>query len=508
MPDFLKKDNCIIVYLILLFIVILPFFYLKQGLLLIDTGREFYIPEQMLNGNVLFKDIYNIYGALSYQINAVLMFLFGHKINILYNVGCINSLLIIITLYLLAREFLNKSLSFLFSVIIMFALVFQTFLYNSILTYCFAIVYALSAFLLSVLFLIKYIKNGNTKLAYLSCFFAGVSIANKYEFSLFPLLLIYVFGFLKPIGIKNILKAVLFFASVPIISYGILLFQGLNYADIKYNTVLMHNLINAPLIKIFFNKTGIFFSFSYLSGLIKNNGIMAIFGIIPVLNMILFTLKIKEIYKDKSLFAFIICTVLASAKSFFYLNINHMGIFIFPVCLLTTIILLTKYNLKFIYIILTVCILIFSAEDFSSLKYKNYKLETPKGTIYTYEKEGKIIENAYKIIINNVKNKEDKCVIMPEGSFINYISDIKADNFYYNLSPLFYNDVFGEERIINDFNKNLPEYIIILPIDNIEYGSRFFGKDYAQNFYEMIINNNYNIVEEKNGIQFYKRKNI
>ena len=92
MPDFFKSDKGIIFYLVLLFIILLPFFYFKQGLLLIDTGREFYIPQQMLDGNVLYKDIYNIYGALSYQFNAVLMAIFGQKLNVLYNAGIINSL--------------------------------------------------------------------------------------------------------------------------------------------------------------------------------------------------------------------------------------------------------------------------------------------------------------------------------------------------------------------------------------------------------------------------------
>ena len=44
---------------------------------------------------------------------------------------------------------------------------------------------------------------------------------------------------------------------------------------------------------------------------------------------------------------------------------------------------------------------------------------------------------------------KDSVVIMPEGSFINYITDRKGDNYYYNLSPLFYNDVFGEEKFFD-----------------------------------------------------------
>ena len=60
MQNFFKKDIGIIIVLILLFFLILPFFYLKQGLLLIDTGREFFIPQQMLEGKVLYKDILNL----------------------------------------------------------------------------------------------------------------------------------------------------------------------------------------------------------------------------------------------------------------------------------------------------------------------------------------------------------------------------------------------------------------------------------------------------------------
>lgn len=505
MQNFFKKDIGIILLLILLFLAIIPFFYYKQGLLLIDTGREFYIPQQILDGNVLYKDIYNIYGALSYQVNAILMAIFGQKINVLYNMGCINSLLIIVTIYLLAREFLKKSFSFLFAIVMMFALVFPTFLYNSNLTYCFAIVYALSSFLFSVLFLIKYIKNDNIKMAYLSCLFAGISIANKYEFCFYALILFLALIFIKPIGIKNFLKSFLFFLCIPTISYGALFLSGLNINNVKETAVLTYNLVNAPLVKLFFNKTGIIFNFSYLAGLIKNNGIMAVFAVIPILNLILFVIKFRDIFKDKPLFILVLCAIAASAKSFLYLNINHMGLFIFPICALTFLVLISKYGNKFITIGLAACILLFAAEDFSSLQYKNYFLETPKGNITTYTREGKLIKTAYDFIINNTQ-QQDKVVIMPEGLFINYITDRKGNNFYYNLSPLFYNDVFGEERIINDFNENMPDYFIILPIDNIEYGSRFFGKDYAHNFYKLI-DDNYDLLEKYNNIEFYKRKN-
>ena len=506
MANFFKSDKGIILLLILAFCIILPFFFLHQGLLLIDTGREFYIPQQILKGEILYKNIFNIYGPLSYQVNAILFYLFGEKINTLYIAGIVNSLIIIVTVYLLAREFLNKNISMLYSVLIIFSLVFTTFLYNSNLTYSFAIVYALSSFLLSVLFLIKYIKTDNHIMAYLSCLFIGFSLANKYEFSLYPIIIAYVLIFVKPIGIKKLLKSLGFFALFPILSFGTLFIQGLNINETKETIWLLQNLVNAPTLKLFFLKFGVFFDFSYIIHLIIQNKIYAIFGIIPLVNIILLTINIKKIYKNKPLFIFVLCAIAASVKSFFYLNVNHMGIFIFPICALTTIILVSQYFRKFIPVFLSACILLFAAEDFSSLKYKNYLLETPKGKIYTFKKDGEPIKQVSSYIIDNTQ-LTDKTVILPEGSFINFLTDRQGNNFYYNLSPLFYNDVFGEKRIINDFSNNLPEYIIILPINNIEYGSSYFGIDYAKNFYEMIIYN-YNLVNEEHNIKIFKRKNI
>lgn len=506
MSKFFKSDIGIIFLIIVLFFVILNDFYLSQGLLSIDTGREFYIPQQMLNGQVLYKDIYNIYGALSYQINAVLFAVFGIKITTLYWAGILNSLAIIVTIYLLGREFMKKGLSFMVSVTAMFSLVFSTFLYNSNMPYAYAISYSLSSFLLSVLFLIKYVKSEDKKMAYFSCLFCGISLANKYEFTLLPFILVYVFGFLKPIGIKNSLKALGALLIVPVLSYGALIIQGLNFADIKETIELFKNLINAPLLKLFFEKFGIFFNTKAIINLAVTNKSFAIFGFLPIMNTLALIILFKKIFKDKALFILMLCAITACAKTFFFLNITHMGAFTLPLIFLATIVLIDKFTKQKIFVntVLIISILLFLTYDFSGLNSLNYQLKTDKGTLQTYLKDGKQNETAINFVQNNTKST-DKVVIMPEGTFINFATDRKGDNFYYNLSPLFYTDVFGEERIINHFKENMPEYFIILPIDEIEYGSRFFGIDYAQNFYEMIINN-YELVEEKNDIKFFRKK--
>ena len=181
-----------------------------------------------------------------------------------------------------------------------------------------------------------------------------------------------------------------------------------------------------------------------------------------------------------------------------------MGAFIFPIIFLSTIILINKFIAKKNFMNIVLFISIFSFWVLSLNLSAKFEIETTKGSIKTYFKDFIQNKNSIDFVLKNTK-QTDKVVVMPEGTFINFATDRKGDNFYYNLSPLFYNDVFGEERVINHFKENMPEYFIIVPIDHIEYGSSFFGKDYAQNFYEMIVNN-YELVEEKNNIKFFRKK--
>lgn len=503
MQKFFKQDLTIIFFIVILFCLLLPFFYLHQGLLSVDTGREFYLSQQVFQGGVLYKDIFNIYGPFSYQFNALLFAIFGEKITTLYNTGILNSLVILISLYLISREFLSKISSFLFCIMVMFSLVFNVFLYNSNITYSFAIIYALSSFLVSLLFLIKYIKNSKSGYIYLSCLFAGLSIVNKYEFILYPLILIYVFCFLKPLISKEKLYAALSFCIFPVISFGVLFYQGLSISDLKNALDLMVIMSKSDNMRIFYSNFGNFFNPYFIYITFIKNPVIALLGFLPLANLGLFLFRIKSIYKDKPLFIFCISSIAASVKFLMFLNIEHMGAFLFPLCLLTLLILCKLKNL--LNIILTGLIVLFAFIDFTSLNDKNYYLQTNKGNIYTYRKDGEPIKKISEYLIQNT-NEDDKVVILPEGTMINFVSDRKSDNIYHTLLPLYYNSVFKEDDIINHFNDNPAQYFIILPLSTIEYGSKNFYK-YAENFYEMI-NINYNLIKEEDNIRIYKRKNM
>ena len=80
----LKELSIIFVVSLILYIL----FYAKYDVYLIDVGREAYLPWQMLKGQLLYKDIFNVYGPLGYQINAIAYAIFGVKLSTLYLMGC------------------------------------------------------------------------------------------------------------------------------------------------------------------------------------------------------------------------------------------------------------------------------------------------------------------------------------------------------------------------------------------------------------------------------------
>ena len=56
-------------------------------------------------------------------------------------------------------------------------------------------------------------------MAYLACFLAGFSLANKYEFIFYPLVILYALAFVKPIGKKGGVISLTAFLSVPCLSF-------------------------------------------------------------------------------------------------------------------------------------------------------------------------------------------------------------------------------------------------------------------------------------------------
>lgn len=563
--DFIKKEKKPLLFLMFVFFLGITFFWLKQGWIIIDTGRELYIPWQMLKGEVLYKDIFNIYGALSYQINALAYLVFGQKIETLYGLGVLNSFFIVLGLYYLSREFLNRIFSVLIVLFVMSTTIFSTTLFNFNLPYSYAIVYAFSSFLFSVLFLIKYVKRPRPLFAYLSSFFAGISFATKYEYILYPFLLAYVFCFLRPLRKKDLLKGIGFFLLTPIISFSILFLQGLTLHDCVQTILYVKKMAVAPsLIYFYKNNAGTYFNpklvllsfinfcifslyyFLLIGANILNekyspkplrqiipllllfvtfifvfgSGIKG-FGFFPILNLLLLLFFAKPIFENKPLFILMLCALIGSMKTFFLLDVYIYGAFVIPLLLLSIVAFILFYSetlkkktvkraIKHTLILLLVVYTAFiGLRQAYSTGLKGYLLKTEKGNLYADESVYTCYSGLINYINQNLK-KTDRVVILPETPFVNFVTGRDSDNYYHSLIPMYF-ETFGEDHIIDHFKKTRPEYFVLNNRRTIDYGHVYICDDYAQKFCSYMKQNYDSVKIFKEGYYqmiVYKRKDL
>jgi hypothetical protein len=86
--------------LVVLWAALFSYTWASWGNLTIDCGREMYVPAALLKGNVLYRDVWYLYGPLAPYFNSLLFRVFGVHLKVLYWAGSISALLSGIFLYL------------------------------------------------------------------------------------------------------------------------------------------------------------------------------------------------------------------------------------------------------------------------------------------------------------------------------------------------------------------------------------------------------------------------
>ncbi|MDD3237266.1 MAG: glycosyltransferase family 39 protein [Candidatus Gastranaerophilales bacterium] len=556
MIEYFKLEKWYIFAIFLIFIFAIPFFWLRQGNIGIDLGRELYIPWEMTKGNLLYKNIFIIFAPLSYQINACCLKLLGDKLSTFYILGLLNSFLFLNVLYAISREFLSRINSFLLVILVTFSSVFVCQVCNFNMPYAYAIVYSSSFFLLSLFMLIKYIKSGEVKFAYLSSFFAGSSFVCKYEYLLYLVILFYVYCFMKPITNIQKIKVVGFILLMPIISYGSLICQGVTFSD-WYSTLLRVKVLSLSRSMInFYYTTGSLFELSKLKDIIisafgfvvnflclallywKKNLFssrfiqkilvcMASFSLfafimsgkywafiyLPVLNLLLFAFLVKKIFENKPLFVLTLACILASMKVFFYFDLTTYGAYSVGIVFLCFIsIILSKQVANdsgfqkaldvAVKVLMISSIFVLFGLQLDEVKGRQSALFTPKGVMYVLPEQKTFYSKIIDYLSHNAK-KQDKVVVLPETPFINFVMDMDSDNQIFLLLP-FDIDVWSEKFIVEEYKKSKPKFFIIMPRKLSEYGYSDICQSYAFSVCSFI-KNEYNL-EAMVGYNIYKRK--
>jgi len=254
-----KTDIISLILLLIIFCCYTVVFWAHQGHPIIDNGREAYIPLEILKGKVLYKDILNLFGPFSYQFNALLYAVFGKSLNTLYIAGLGNSLIILLSVYLLAQSITSRLTSWVITFIIMVTCVFTPSIMSFVFPYTYAISYALSAFLLSLLFCVYYLKYSKPIFMLLSFLFMGISLLSKFEYGIFIPVLLFIGTFYKPLKPKYLLISFISFTIIPVICFLFLFFQGLTIHEYIHHLKFMDKYFSTPAFKYFYTNTAHFF---------------------------------------------------------------------------------------------------------------------------------------------------------------------------------------------------------------------------------------------------------
>lgn len=522
------KKNIIILTVIFIIFSILT--WGKTGSVLIDFSREAYIPYQIINGDVLAKDIFLIYGAFGYILNSIL-YKFTTNINILHLEAHLISFVILILFYYILNVFFAKKVSLIFSIIFIVVSLFSNSTFSFVMPYSYSTLWAILG-IYCALFSLLYNKN---KLLFLSL---GLILSCKIEYFI-PIFIISIIFVIKKriFNPKDILFALIF----PAICLFYFAIVQINFADIIQNFEYIKKMSQTDAIKSLYKGMGCFFYWdyfiynlvqgakllsvgliSYLFWLIKkpvfsytvaiigftltNNSFAMNLGIFFAIFLTINSIKNKNITKDE-IILFLFATILCS-KSIFALN--PLGYANFGYCLMIYYLFLQAQkiiNKKWL-INLLIIFFVFCFVDIAihSLNNRKHPATTQIGKMYLSEKNIETFKGTNQFIKKHIK-KDENILVLPEGQIFNLIN--KKPYEYYNstFTPLDF-QTFGEKNLIKQLEKNQTDYIIFYPRDTKEYGAQSICFDYAVDFCKYIIDNysrTGTIKNEKN-VTIYKIK--
>ncbi len=530
MKKFLIENKNLVILWILCGIALFIFCGHYNNILL-DVGREVYYPERILEGKVLYKDLFNIYGPFAYLFNALLYKIFTPNLNVLYFLGIVCSFAIVSGVYLIAKKFLSGFLSLAIGIFTIISGVCATHLFNFTFPYSWAMLYGTVCFIYSVWALIKYKEEGKNQFFYLAALLGGLCAANKYDFFIYG-----IFLFIAALLTKNkkiILNFFTCFLFFPLICSLTLYFQGLRLENFISAINDIKQIIGSSSLGYFYKLQGIYFNPKILvlwlinflktgvgfAGLIGGVKLMdknkiagwivcAIFAILiaifttPPVLIFLVPLTIltaicacKKLKNNTPAVFLFLGVISVCAKSFWSLLALNYGNYIISMVLIAFLTVVfsfadKKYEKAFAIGILAIGLnfLYFSG---SMRVLLNEKVSTARGAIYTFEKNALMTQ---KLIDGLKRNNVKSAYIYPEGLIVNFLANVKADDYYNSMLPL-YTESLGEDRFIDNLKQTKPGYIILNNLSMREYGAGFICDDYAFNFRDYLFEN-YSMVDD------------
>lgn len=377
----------------------------------------------------------------------------------------------------------------------------------------------------------------------MSSLFAGICIANKYDF------LLYVFVVLFFILKEKNWKAFLCFISVPLVSYGILFIQGMRFSDLINTLLIVKTMAQTNTLTYFYQNAGIYFHqkailtdillfckiavpfgiMLYGAYLFESKKVISIIlftagyvfylwfftinigstlGFLPLSLLILFLIRLRKL--NSNFIVLVISALVVSAKVFWVMLLYLYGNYYVAIVMIAVFALVFTFVPRKLEKAAGVGLLISSAcfifANFYMLSIADNVVQTDNGVIFTEQ----AISKSTKELVNFINHKtksDDRIVIFPEGMMINFLTDRNGDDYYNSLIPL-YVETFGEDKIIEHFKSDMPEYIVFNNQSMRDYYFQYICNDYALDFCGFI-NQNYTlekVIDNEFRYMIFKRK--
>ena len=176
-----RLELCARLALLLLLLGLFGSTWAHWGSVTVDCGREMYVPEQLTRGKVLYRDLWYPYGPLAPYLNSLLFRAFGVHLNVLYLAGLLTTAAIAQLLYAVSRRLLPAVPAFTVAAGVVLQAMLPS-IFNYILPYSYAALYAGLFSLLLVYFLLKEASGAPGRNLVLAGGAAGLAMLTKHEF--------------------------------------------------------------------------------------------------------------------------------------------------------------------------------------------------------------------------------------------------------------------------------------------------------------------------------------
>jgi len=148
-----------------------------------DSGREMDLPLRLLNGELLYRDVYYLYPPFSPYFHSSLYRIFGPSLDVLQTGGALCAALIVWMCYRIARRLMTPSESALAVIAVTLVCVFKP-AGNLIWPYAFAALHGLVFALGALLFALRYAENQRRQELIAAGVLIGLAAITKQEFAL------------------------------------------------------------------------------------------------------------------------------------------------------------------------------------------------------------------------------------------------------------------------------------------------------------------------------------